>query len=371
MPWKNRLRIWLPRILVLVWVYLLALWTFEATGHCFAADGFPRACGPKDAYVALGHGAKQAGPILFIALILGGAVLMEMGAMLWLMARGRSYIIFPHEYETNFADVRGQGPVVDSVKEVVKLFRGFQEFKKIGGFPPHGNLFEGPPGTGKTLLGKAVAGETNVPFVYASGTSSSNMFIGVGNLRIWSLFRKAKRMSEQYGGAVVFIDELDAVGGSRGGVSSNYSPLADPAIPRDTRESWARMAATRRFVMPGGFAMNSMLVNELLVQMDGLELPSKRFRMFKRAFGIKPKVPTYNILIIGATNQAQTLDPALLRPGRFDRKVHVGIPAAEGRKDILVYYLDKVPHEEMDLDKLARATLWYSPARIKNVINEA
>src|SRR5438067_9002390 len=158
MPWKNRLRIWLPRILVLVWVYLLAVWTFEATGHCFAADGFPRACGPKDAYVALGHGAKQAGPILFIALILGGAVLMEMGAMLWLMARGRSYVIFPHEYETNFADVRGQGPVVDSVKEVVKLFRGFQEFKKIGGFPPHGILFEGPPGTGKTLLGKDAVG---------------------------------------------------------------------------------------------------------------------------------------------------------------------------------------------------------------------
>jgi len=199
-PWKNRLRIWLPRILVLVWVYLAAIWTFEATGHCFASDGFPRACGPKDAYVALGHGAKQAGPILFIALILGGAVLMEMGAMLWLMARGRSYIIFPHEYETNFADVRGQGPVVDSVKEVVKLFRGFQEFKKIGGFPPHGILFEGPPGTGKTLLGKAVAGEVGVPFIYTSATGFANMFMGVGNLRVMALFRKAKKFVKKYDG---------------------------------------------------------------------------------------------------------------------------------------------------------------------------
>ena len=93
--------------------------------------------------------------------------------------------------------------------------------------------------------------------------------------------------------------------------------------------------------------------------------------VWKRALGIKPKVPTYNILIIGATNQAQTLDPALLRPGRFDRKVHVGIPAGDGRKDILGYYLAKVPHEDMDMEKLANATLGYSPARIKNVINEA
>src|SRR2546421_3960646 len=217
MPWKNRLRIWLPRILVLVWVYLLAIWTFEATGHCFNADGFPRACGPKDSYVALGHGAKQAGPILFLGLILGGAILMEMGAMLWLMARGRSYIIFPHEYDTNFADVRGQGPVVDSVKEVVKLFRGFQEFKKIGGFPPHGILFEGPPGTGKTLLGKAVAGETNVPFLYANGTSFTSMFMGVGNMRVSAMFRKARKLSRDYDGAVIFIDELDALAASRGG----------------------------------------------------------------------------------------------------------------------------------------------------------
>src|SRR6266550_2894115 len=199
MPWKNRLRIWLPRILVLVWVYLLAVWTFEATGHCFAADGFPRACGPKDAYVALGHGAKQAGPILFIALILGGAVLMEMGAMLWLMARGRSYVIFPHEYETNFTDVRGQGPVVDSVKEVVKLFRGFQEFKKIGGFPPHGILFEGPPGTGKTL------------------------------------FRKAKKFVKKYDGAVIFIDEIDAIGSA--------AP-ARPPPPRRDRASWGGSSAS-------------------------------------------------------------------------------------------------------------------------------
>jgi cell division protease FtsH len=306
-----------------------------------------------------------AGTLLFYSALL----IIQFAALFWFLSRGRTYVIYPGEYDVNFNDVRGQPAIVDATKQVVKLFQGFKAFRARGGYPPHGILFEGPPGTGKTLLGKAIAGETNVPFIYASGTSFSNMFIGVGNLRIASLFRRARRYSDQYGGAVVFIDELDAVGGSRGQISTNRDGLENPLIPREIRESWARR--TKAWVMPGGFAMNSMLVNELLVQMDGLVLPSRRFRHIRRVFKVKPKVPTYNILIIGATNQATTLDPALLRPGRFDRKVHVGLPAGAGRQDILAYYLAKVPHEDIDLEKLSRATLGYSPAQIKNVINEA
>jgi cell division protease FtsH len=358
MPWKNRLRIWLPRILVLVWVYLLAVWIFEATGHCFASDGFARACGPKDAYVAAGHGLKQAGPILFIALILGGAVLMEMGAMLWLMARGRSYIIFPHEYETNFADVRGQGPVVDSVKEVVKLFRGFQEFKKIGGFPPHGILFEGPPGTGKTLLGKAVAGEVGVPFIYTSATGFANMFMGVGNLRVMALFRKAKKFVKKYDGAVIFIDEIDAIGSRGSGTST--AATEGPGL----------MGRIERFLSPGG-GLGAGIVNELLVQMDGMVQPKGLSRHFRRLLRMKPRIPSYNILVMAATNRAQVLDPALLRPGRFDRKIHVGLPDKEGRTDVISYYLAKVAHRPLDIEKFAQVTIGYSPARIKNIINEA
>jgi ATP-dependent Zn protease len=120
--------------------------------------------------------------------------------------------------------------------------------------------------------------------------------------------------------------------------------------------------------MNGG--MNSMLVNELLTAMDGLVLPNRKFRHIKRILKRKPKIPVYNILIIGATNRASVLDPALLRPGRFDRKIHVGNPTAEGRKDIAAYYLAKVKHVPIDLDKLAGATVGYSPARIKNIINE-
>jgi cell division protease FtsH len=358
MPWKNRLRIWLPRILVLVWIYLLVVWVFEATGHCFSADGFARACGPKDAYFALGHGLKQAGPILFIALILGGAVLMEMGAMLWLMARGRSYVIFPHEYETNFADVRGQGPVVDSVKEVVKLFRGFQEFKKIGGFPPHGILFEGPPGTGKTLLGKAVAGEVGVPFIYTSATGFANMFMGVGNLRVMALFRKAKKFVKKYDGAVIFIDEIDAIGSRGAGTAT--AATEGPGL----------MGRIERFLSPGG-GLGAGIVNELLVQMDGMVQPKGLSRHLRRLLRMKPRVPSYNILVMAATNRAQVLDPALLRPGRFDRKIHVGLPDKEGRTDVISYYLAKVAHRPLDIEKFAQVTIGYSPARIKNIINEA
>ncbi|HEX9315366.1 MAG TPA: AAA family ATPase, partial [Actinomycetota bacterium] len=358
-PWKNRLRIWLPRILVLVLVYLLALWTFEATGHCFASDGFPRACGPKDAYVALGHGISTfINSPVFLVVIFGGAILLEMGSMLWLMARGRTYTIYPHEYDVAFSDVRGQGPVVDSVKEVVKLFRGFQEFKKIGGFPPHGILFEGPPGTGKTLLGKAVAGEVGVPFIYTSATGFANMFMGVGNLRVMALFRKAKKFVKKYDGAVIFIDEIDAIGSRGAGTST--AATEGPGL----------MGRIERFLSPGG-GLGAGIVNELLVQMDGMVQPKGLSRHVRRLLRMKRRVPSYNILVMAATNRAQVLDPALLRPGRFDRKIHVGLPDKEGRTDVISYYLAKVAHKPLDIEKFAQVTIGYSPARIKNIINEA
>jgi cell division protease FtsH len=307
------------------------------------------------------------GYLLFISSLF----VLQMAALFWFMSRGRTYVIYPGEYDVTFDDVRGQPAVVEATKDVVKLFQGFKDFRARGGYPPHGILFEGPPGTGKTLLGKAIAGSTSVPFLYSSGTSFSNMFVGIGNLRIASLFRRARRYSDQYGGAVIFIDELDAVG-SRGGVSQQRSPFTDPTLPPEHREFWARRyASIHRYIMPGGFGMGAMLVNELLVQMDGLILPSRRFRHIRRLFQVKPRVPTYNILIIGATNMASALDPALLRPGRFDRKVHVGLPTGDGRKDIAQYYLGKVPHEDIDLEKLANATMHYSPARIKTLVNEA
>jgi cell division protease FtsH len=289
-------------------------------------------------------------------------MIMQFVAIFWFLSRGRTYVIYPREYDVSFDDVRGQPEIVESTKEALTLFQGFKRFRDAGGYPPHGILFEGPPGTGKTLLGKAIAGSAKVPFVYASGTSFNNMFMGIGNLRIARLFRKARKLSHKYGGSVIFIDELDAVGGSRGAVSNVMDAEAQAA------------KGPLRFIMaPGmGGGMGGMYVNELLIQMDGMTMPKGFWRHVKRILHLgKPKIPQYNVMVIGATNQAATLDPALLRPGRFDRKLHVGLPGGAGREDILRYYLDKVPHEPVDTSRLARATYGFTPAQIKNLVNEA
>jgi ATP-dependent Zn protease len=186
------------------------------------------------------------------------------------------------------------------------------------------------------------------------------------------------------------MDELDAIG-SRGGVLQSIEPypfhepfrhgIEDRLLqgpPEEPRQRSSILGFVDR-VFAGGMnmGMGGMLVNELLVQMDGLEQPKGLRRLLRRLIPLfirkrfKRKVPTYNILVIGATNRADSLDPALLRPGRFDRRLHVGLPDKEGRIDIADYYLKKVRHEDVDLEKLSKATVGYSPARIKNVINEA
>jgi cell division protease FtsH len=296
---------------------------------------------------------------LFLLLFYMTLMVMQFVAIFWFLARGRAYTIYPGEYDVTFDDVRGQPEIVASTKEALALFQGFKKFRDAGGYPPHGILFEGPPGTGKTLLGKAIAGSAKVPFLYASGSSFNNMFLGVGNLRIARLFRKARKLSRKYGGSVIFIDELDAVGGSRGAISAT----------RDAGGALGRMYP----IIMGGFGGSgaSMYVNELLIQMDGITMAKGLSRHVRRLLHLKPKVPQYNLMVIGATNQASTLDPALLRPGRFDRKLHVGLPTGAGREDIIRYYLAKVPHEEIDITRLARATHGFSPAQIKNLVNEA
>jgi cell division protease FtsH len=282
-------------------------------------------------------------------------VVLQFVAMFWFLARGNDYVIYPNEYDTTFDDVRGQPAAVESTKEVMRVFEGFKDFKQMGGYPPHGILFEGPPGTGKTLMAKAIAGASGVPFLFATGSGFSNMFLGIGNLKVRRLFKKARVMSDKYGGAVIFIDEIDAVG-SRGGVSN-----------RSTTDR-----ATDRIIMGGmGMGGGMGVINELLVQLDGFTVPRGMWRHVRRiVFRARPKIPFYNVMIIAATNRAQTLDPALLRPGRFDRKIHVGLPDHEGREDIARYYLNKVRHEPVDYKKLGRMTQGYSPAMIKNIVNE-
>ena len=312
---------------------------------------------PSDALLHPGANLAAFRGVVVQGLVLVGFIIVQFVAMFWFLARGNDYVIYPNEYDVSFDDVRGQPAAVDATKEVLRVFQGFKDFKQMGGYPPHGILFEGPPGTGKTLMAKAIAGATGVPFLFATGSGFSNMFLGIGNLKVRRLFTKARNMSDKYGGAVIFIDEIDAVG-ARGGVS-------DRSAPRE---------GTDRFVMGAGMNGGGGMgvINELLVQMDGFTVPRGLWRHVRRiVLRSRPKVPFYNILVIAATNRASSLDPALLRPGRFDRKIHVGLPDSEGREDIARYYLAKVRHEPIDFSKLARMTVGYSPAMIKNIVNEA
>jgi cell division protease FtsH len=335
---------WLKRIAIFLVLYTIIGFLFIGVS-------------PKQALLHPGASLSAYRSLVVYLIFIAFTGIIYFVAIFWFMARGNDYVIYPGEYDTTFDDVRGQPAAVDSTKEVLRVFQGFKNFKEMGGYPPHGILFEGPPGTGKTLMAKAIAGATGVPFLYTSGSGFSSMFFGVGNMKVRRLFKKARNMSDKYGGAVVFIDEIDAIAASRGSVSERSAPYR----------------ATDRLIVPGGWGGGGLMgMNELLVQLDGFTVPRGLWRHVRRLlFRAKPKVPFYNILVIGATNRAQTLDPALLRPGRFDRKIHVGLPDAEGREDICRYYLAKVRHEPIDVPKLSRMTVGYSPAQLKNTVNEA
>jgi len=224
----------------------------------------------------------------------------------------------PETATITFDDVAGVDEAKEEVKEIVDFLREPQRFSAVGGRIPKGVLLVGPPGTGKTLLARSIAGEAKVPFLFASGSDFVEMYAGVGASRIRKLFRDARR----HDACIVFVDELDAVGRSRGGTSLSH----------EEREQ---------------------TLNQLLVEMDGF-------------------APNQGIVIIAATNRPDILDPALLRPGRFDRQVTVGAPDLKGREQILRIHAKKVPLEgDIDLRQIARGTPGFSGADLANLINEA
>src|SRR5687767_2139469 len=337
---------WLKRAVIWLTLYVVV-------GYLFIGVS------PSQALLHPGETLADYGVFAIQLIFIMSFVILQFVAMFWFLARGNDYVIYPNEYDTTFDAVRGQPAAVESTKEVMRLFMGFKNFKQMGGYPPHGILFEGPPGTGKTLMAKAIAGHAQVPILVADGSRFMSMFFGIGNMKVRRMFTRARNMSDKYGGAVIFIDELDALGSSRGMISQRSAPKDEDR-------------ATHRIIMGAGMGGGGMgIVNELLVGMDGFVQPRGLWRHVRRLFRLgKPKVPFYNILVIGATNRAATLDPALLRPGRFDRKIHVGLPDHEGREDIAQYYLNKVRHEPIDFKKLGRMTQGYSPAMIKNIVNE-
>jgi ATP-dependent Zn protease len=295
-------------------------------------------------------------PGIVLIVLLGGVVVLP------LLGAGRSpHILYrANEIDVRFDDVRGAPVVVDEVVKTLNLFLAHRIFAEhMGGSARRAILFEGPPGTGKTYMAKAMAAEAGVPFLFVSSSAFQSMFYGQTNRKIRSYFRELRKYARREGGAIGFIEEIDAIGGARGG-----------------------MGAGRHHDGVAG------VVNELLIQLQSFDQPpaSIRFRgalvdlvnawLPPRRHLNKPVNPPANILVIGATNRAADLDPALVRPGRFDRSIYFDLPSKSGRREIIDYYLAKKAHDpELDdpakRDTLAAMTFGYSPVMLEHLLDEA
>ncbi len=233
--------------------------------------------------------------------------------------KSKARLLGEDQIKTTFADVAGVDEAKEEVQELVQYLRDPSKFQRLGGQIPRGVLMVGPPGTGKTLLAKAIAGEAKVPFFSISGSDFVEMFVGVGASRVRDMFEQAKKQAP----CIIFIDEIDAVGRHRGGGHG------------------------------GGHDEREQTLNQLLVEMDGFE-------------------GNDGVIIIAATNRADVLDKALLRPGRFDRQVYVGLPDIRGREQILKVHMRKVPLDErISASVIARGTPGFSGAELANLVNEA
>jgi cell division protease FtsH len=233
--------------------------------------------------------------------------------------KSRARMLTEEKKKITFADVAGVDEAKQEVVEIIEFLKDPQKFQKLGGRIPKGVLIVGPPGTGKTLLAKAIAGEAGVPFFSISGSDFVEMFVGVGASRVRDLFEQGKKHAP----CIIFIDEIDAVGRLRGAG------------------------------MGGGHDEREQTLNQLLVEMDGFDT-------------------TEGVILIAATNRPDVLDPALLRPGRFDRQVVVNRPDVRGRAEILNVHTKKVPISSgVDLEQIARGTPGFSGADLENLVNEA
>ena len=261
------------------------------------------------------------GPMIFLIVIFyfflrqiqaGGGKAMSFG-------KSKAKMLSAHDKKVTFSDVSGVEEAKEELMEVVDFLKDPKKYTKLGGKIPKGVILVGPPGTGKTLLARAVAGEADVPFFSISGSDFVEMFVGVGASRVRDLFDQGKKHAP----CIIFIDEIDAVGRHRG------------------------------HGMGGGHDEREQTLNQLLVEMDGFE-------------------SNEGVILIAATNRIDVLDPALLRPGRFDRRVTVGTPDVRGRVGILKVHSSKTPLEEnVDLEVVAKGTPGFTGADLANLVNEA
>ncbi|TSA21231.1 MAG: AAA family ATPase [Actinomycetales bacterium] len=335
---------------------------------------------------ALWSALPMLGQLLFAVFF----VIIQFGAIFWFLSRGGVDTYFPDDIRTRFSDVWGQDHVLNRIRENLLFLETPELIEKHGGYVPGGILLWGPPGTGKTLMAESMAGETGKPFVFVDPGAFTNMFMGVGILKVKSLFRKLRKLALRYGGVVVFFDEADSLGNrgiSRPQMYTNENSKSVFGTPcnggnylSDPGKSLITNAAlmSNQFVMGGaggggGGGMGTL--QALLTELSGLKKP-KGFinRVVRRALGMRPKnPPKYRILVVMATNMPEALDEALLRPGRIDRMYRVGYPSKAGRIRTYEGYFAKVSHSltAEEIDKLATITPYATGAIIKDTINEA
>jgi cell division protease FtsH len=330
-------------------------------------------------------------PMMFFVILIVGVV----GMQLW--ARRSPHIVYrPDQIDVRLSDVVGIEPVKEEVVRSINLFLAHKTFAgEMGGTPRRGLLFEGAPGTGKTYTAKAMSAEAGVPFLYVSGTSFQSMFYGATAGKIRSYFKALRKIARAEGGAIGFIEEIDAIGGARGGMSMTSREAVSASVQCCGSVTGLPSAyltgsqSTGSSMVSNGYVSEGVggVVNELLVQMQSFDEPTgwQKFvgglidtaNLFLPAHRQlhKPTPPHANVLLIAATNRADQLDPALLRPGRFDRSLHFDRPDQRGRRLLADHFLkSKAHHEELDdgerRDALASATHGYTPVMIEQLFDE-
>lgn len=306
---------------------------------------------------------------LYVVALLGANFLLFFGPFLLFARMGKeTYEPGDTSWDTKITDVRGQKAAVAEMRRLLNLFEEGRQFMAAGGKREKGAIMVGPPGTGKTMLAKAIATELKMPIIVASGASFGGIFFGMDAVAVYMMMRTARKKAKRWGGCVIFIDEIDALAQSRGG-----------------------MGGGAMGGMMGGMGGGGMGLNMLLTQMDGVDSPGffkKLFRRFinvtldglfiPRRIGRIPalKPPKYNLLFLGATNRPSVLDPAVTRPGRFGRQITFRNPTKSGRLDIAdLYFSSKAHDKSLDTqekrEEFARITVGHSPAEIEQILSLA
>ncbi len=358
---RRRRLIWLG---VLIGIPTALLWYRFLSGRPFNVFAVPHLGGDPLIWV----------PALLLTALLAIVFIAPMAGQ-----RSPHVLYRPEQIDVSFEDVKGLGPVVDEVIRSLNVFLGYATFREeLGGTPRRGILFEGPPGTGKTHLAKAMARHAGVPFLFVAGPAFQSHWYGMTAKKIRSYFKALKKVARREGGAIGFIEEIDSFATARGGLDG-ATPIATAT---GLRGLFGRRAEPVVASGTGG------TVNELLIQMQSFDtLPpgsrivdklKEKINLFlppNRQLRKRPP-PYHNVLVIAATNRGDTLDPALLRPGRFDRRLYFDVPSRTGRRELVDYFLSRKSHapemaDDARRDELAAMTFGYSPVQIEHLLDEA